>query len=103
MLQKPPPLGVGLLKHAYQLIRRHKWNKPFLLFLLISFLNGKLGVNTADPILFAMFPDLSEAVQYHIQWELGNIPGWIIVVLVLILFGAARLSGPPVNQEPGEG
>ena len=54
-----------------------------------------LGVNTASDILFAMFPSLPEAVQYHIQWELGNIPGWIIVVLLLILFGADRLSRQP--------
>jgi len=61
-----------------------------------------LSFNTADGTLFAMFPDLSEDVQYHIQWELGNIPGWIIVILLLILFGAARLSRQPFSQEPGE-
>lgn len=61
-----------------------------------------LGFNTAGGILFAMFPDISEAAQYHIQWELGNIPGWIVVVLLLILFGAARLSRQPVSQEWGE-
>jgi len=61
-----------------------------------------LGVNTADGIIFAMFPDVSEGVKYHIQWELGNIPGWIIVVLLLILFGAARLSRQPASQETGE-
>ena len=61
-----------------------------------------LSINTAGGILFAIFPDLSEAVQHHIQWELGNIPGWIIVFLLLILFGAARLSRQPVSQEPGE-
>ena len=54
-----------------------------------------LSLNTATDIGFAMFPDISEAAQYHIQWELGNIPGWIIVVLLLILFGAARLSRQP--------
>jgi len=58
-----------------------------------------LSFNTADGTMFAMFPDLSEAVRYHIQWELGNIPGWIIVVLLLILFGTARLSRKPVPQE----
>ena len=54
-----------------------------------------LGFNTASDTVFAMFPDLSEAAQYHIQWELGSIPGWIIVGLLLILFGAARLSRQP--------
>ena len=58
-----------------------------------------LSFNTADGSLFAMFPDLSEAVRYHIQWELGNIPGWLIVGLLLVLFGAARLSRKPVPQE----
>jgi len=53
-----------------------------------------LSFNTADGTLFAMFPDLSETARYHIQWELGNIPGWIVVVL-LILFGAVRLSRQP--------
>ena len=61
-----------------------------------------LSFNTAGDTLFAMFPDLSKAVQVHIQWELGNIPGWIIVVLLVILFGAARLSRKPVPQGPGE-
>ena len=62
-----------------------------------------LSFNTTGGVLFAMFPDLSEAAQYHIQWELGNIPGWIIVALLLILFGAARLSRQPVIQEPAVG
>jgi membrane protease YdiL (CAAX protease family) len=61
-----------------------------------------LSVNTADVTMFAMFPDLSEATRYHIMWELGNIPGWIIVVLLLILFDAARLSRTPVPHEPGD-
>jgi hypothetical protein len=59
-----------------------------------------LSVNTAGDTLFSMFPDISEAGQYHIQWELGNIPGWIIVVLLLILFGAARLSRTSASREP---
>ena len=57
-----------------------------------------LSFNTTGGVLFAMFPDLSEAAQYHIQWELGNIPGWIIVALLLTLFGAARLSRQPVKE-----
>jgi len=56
--------------------------------------------NTANDTLFAMFPDLSEAVQYHILMELGNIPGWIFVVLLLILFGPARLSRKSASGEP---
>jgi membrane protease YdiL (CAAX protease family) len=59
-----------------------------------------LSFNTAGDTLFAMFPDLSEAAQNHINWELGNIPGWIIVVLLLILFGAARLSRTSASREP---
>jgi membrane protease YdiL (CAAX protease family) len=62
-----------------------------------------LSLNTTTDIVFAMFPDISEAAQYHIQWELGNIPGWTVVVLLLILFGAARLSRQPIRQEPAEG
>jgi membrane protease YdiL (CAAX protease family) len=59
-----------------------------------------LSINTTDVTLFSMFPDLSEAARSHIMWELGNIPGWIIVVLLVLLFGAARLSRKPVPQEP---
>jgi membrane protease YdiL (CAAX protease family) len=51
-----------------------------------------LSFNTANSVVFSMFPDLTEAAQYHIQWELGNIPGWTIVVVLLMLFGASRLS-----------
>jgi membrane protease YdiL (CAAX protease family) len=58
-----------------------------------------LSFNTSTSTFFAMFPDLSEQVQYHIQWELGNIPGWIIVILIIAVFGAARLSREPVPQE----
>jgi len=60
-----------------------------------------LSFNTADGTLFAMFPDLSEAAQYHIQWELGLIPGLLIVVLLVALFGPARLSrkSVPMNGD----
>lgn len=51
-----------------------------------------LSFNTTSQTLFAMFPDLSEAAQYHIQWELGNIPGWVMVVLLLVCFGARHLT-----------
>jgi membrane protease YdiL (CAAX protease family) len=57
-----------------------------------------LSFNTSDVTLFSMFPDLSEAVRYHIQWELGIIPGLVIVVLLSVLFGTARLSNKPVSQ-----
>jgi membrane protease YdiL (CAAX protease family) len=60
-----------------------------------------LSFNTAGDTLFAMFPGLSEVTQYHIQWELGNIPGWILVALLLIFFGGARLSRGSASQEPG--
>ena len=49
-----------------------------------------------------MFSDLSKAAQTYINWELGNIPGRIIVAILLIVFGAARLSRQPVSQEPAE-
>jgi membrane protease YdiL (CAAX protease family) len=62
-----------------------------------------LSFNTADGTLFAMFPDLSEAVRYHLFMELGNIPGWIIVILLIILFGPARLSRKPIPPELEEG
>ena len=60
-----------------------------------------LSFNTSEDTFFAMFPGLSEEIQYHIQWELANIPGWIIVALIVVLFGHARLSRGPAPQEVG--
>jgi membrane protease YdiL (CAAX protease family) len=57
-----------------------------------------LSFNTANVTLFSMFPDLSETVRFHIQWELGIIPGLVIVVLLVFLYGPARLSRKPVSQ-----
>lgn len=61
-----------------------------------------LGFNTGDGIVFGMFPDLSPDVHFQIAWALASIPGWIFVVLLVVVFGAARLSRKPVPQEPGE-
>jgi membrane protease YdiL (CAAX protease family) len=53
------------------------------------------------PGLSPLFPDISSNAFNQIV-KLVIIPLWVMVVLVIALFGAARLSRKPVSQEPGE-
>ena len=50
-----------------------------------------LMANSSGGIVFGMFPDVLESTQFEIlAW--AQIPGWILVVLLIIVFGPARLS-----------
>jgi len=59
------------------------------------------SANAADVIVFGMFPALPEPAQFQIM-ALAQIPGWILVVLLAVVFGPARLSRKPIPQGPGE-
>jgi membrane protease YdiL (CAAX protease family) len=61
-----------------------------------------LSFNVGDGYVLGMFPDISPDAYFHIGSELGNITAWALVVLLLVLFGPARLSRKPVpqGQEP---
>jgi hypothetical protein len=53
------------------------------------------------PNVFPLFPDISsDALNQTVKWII--IPVWVTAVLVIALFGAARLSRRPVSQEPVE-
>ena len=57
-----------------------------------------LSANTADSIVFGMFPNLPESASFQIM-ALAQIPGWIVVVVLIIVFGPARLSRKSASQE----
>jgi membrane protease YdiL (CAAX protease family) len=59
------------------------------------------SANTSSDIVFGMFPALPEPAQFQIM-ALAQIPGWILVVLLAVVFGPARLSRKPNPQGPGE-
>jgi membrane protease YdiL (CAAX protease family) len=59
------------------------------------------GVYTG-PNVFPLFPDISPTALNQLL-KLTTIPLWIIAVLIIARFGAARLSRQPVSQEPGVG
>jgi membrane protease YdiL (CAAX protease family) len=65
--------------------------------LLAIFLH--LMANSSNTIVFGMFPELSESAQFQIM-ALTQIPGWITVVVLLVVFGPARLSRQPIPQPP---
>ena len=56
------------------------------------------SANTADAIVFGMFPALPESAQFQIM-ALAQIPGWIMVVLLIVIFGPAHLSLKSISQE----
>ena len=58
-----------------------------------------LSANTADSIVFGVFPALPESAPFQIM-ALAQIPGWIIVMLLIVVFGPARLSRKSASQEP---
>ena len=49
-----------------------------------------LMVNS-DAIVFGVFPTLSESAQFQIM-ALAQIPGWIVVLLLILVFGPTNLS-----------
>ena len=53
------------------------------------------------PNVFPLFPEISSNAESQII-KLIAIPVWVMVVLIIARFGAARLSRQPVNQEPAE-
>lgn len=57
------------------------------------------SANTADSIVFGMFPALPEPAQFQIM-ALAQIPGWIVVVLLIVVFGPAHLSRKSASREP---
>lgn len=58
--------------------------------MLMAILIHLMG-NASGGIVFGMFPDVLESTQFQIlAW--AQIPGWILVVLLIIVFGPARLS-----------
>jgi hypothetical protein len=60
------------------------------------------SANTSSDIVFGMFPALPQPAQFQIM-ALAQIPGWILVALLTVVFGPARLSRKPIPQGPGEG
>jgi membrane protease YdiL (CAAX protease family) len=58
-----------------------------------------LMANSSSAIVFGIFPDLSESAQFQIM-ALTQIPGWVVVVLLIVVFGPARLSRKSASQEP---
>jgi len=58
------------------------------------------GVYTGS-IVFPLFPDISSTALNQIV-KLAIIPIWVIAVLIIARFGAARLSRQPVSQGPVE-
>ena len=58
-----------------------------------------LMANSSGGIVFGMFPDVLESIQFqNLAW--AQIPGWILVVLLIIVFGPARLSRKSKSWEP---
>jgi hypothetical protein len=57
------------------------------------------NVNISNDIVFGMFPALPEPAQFQIM-TLAQIPGWIVVVLLIVVFGPARLSRKSAPREP---
>jgi membrane protease YdiL (CAAX protease family) len=56
------------------------------------------SANTSNNIVFGMFPNLPESAQFHIM-TLAQIPGWILVVLLVVVFGPAHLSRKSASRE----
>ena len=55
---------------------------------------------TSGPV-FALFPDISmDAINQSVKWVI--VPVWIAALLVIVLFGPARLSRKPIPFGPGE-
>ena len=52
------------------------------------------------PNVFPLFPDISSNALDQII-KLAPIPVWIMAILIIARYGAARLSRQPVNQEQG--
>ena len=57
-----------------------------------------LSANTAGNIVFGMLTELPESAPYQIL-AFAQIPGWIIVAVIVVVFGRARLSRKPASQE----
>ena len=57
------------------------------------------SVNISNDIVFGMFPALPEPAQFQIM-TLVQIPGWIVVMLLIVVFGPARLSRKSAPREP---
>jgi membrane protease YdiL (CAAX protease family) len=57
------------------------------------------SANTSDSIVFGLFPALPEPAQFQIM-ALAQIPGWIVVVLLIVVFGPTHLSRRSASQEP---
>jgi membrane protease YdiL (CAAX protease family) len=56
---------------------------------------------TSGPV-FPLFPEISSnALNQTVKWAI--IPVWVTAVLVIVLFGPARLSRKPIPQGAGEG
>jgi hypothetical protein len=56
------------------------------------------SANASDVIVFGMFPALPEPAQFQIM-ALAQIPGWIVVVLLIVVFGPAHLSRKSTSRE----
>jgi len=57
------------------------------------------SVNASSDIVFGMFPALPENAQFQIM-TLTQIPGWIVVILLIAVFGPAHLSRKSAPLEP---
>ncbi len=57
------------------------------------------SVNASNDIVFGMFPALPETAQFQIM-TLAQIPGWIVVILLILVFGPAHLSRKSAPLEP---
>jgi len=57
------------------------------------------SANTSNDIVFGMFPALPEPAQFQIM-ALAQIPGWIVVLLLIAVFGPAHLSRKSASREP---
>jgi membrane protease YdiL (CAAX protease family) len=68
---------------------------------LLMAISIHLMANSSGGIVFGMFPDLPESAEFQIL-ALTQIPGWIFVALLIVVFGPARLSRQPVNQKLGK-
>jgi membrane protease YdiL (CAAX protease family) len=55
---------------------------------------------TSGPV-FPLFPDIStNAINQSVKWAI--VPVWVAALLVIVLFGPARLSRKPIPLRPGE-
>ncbi len=56
-----------------------------------------LSFNTTGDIVFGIFPALPESAPFQIM-ALAQIPGWVMVVVLIVVFGPARLSRKSASQ-----